>query len=299
MFISYVKTIVVIKCLAQIEVVWWQRDHFFLEFFGIHYKKNFAIYDLLLLITLFLHRAVLKMFGLWKDEDEFTFHEGIFELDRCDAKTKYLIKHAIHTAGERKVDEDESKTSEEIKTDSNESNDFLICESQSSKVLFRHAFMNGVNEEFYVDAKEIIKAREVIFSDTQGRLAMKIRQDYVKLRLRPINVHDSEKIYPIQRIVEVESVIEEPVDFFPMIFVISIQKHVSLTTKFLRCLFSKHFPRKPVDCYTLMFFFEFVNFFVLVFGFSTFAVSLIILIYKLNNSFNFSLNNHLMTLEQY
>lgn len=271
MFIAYVKTIVIIKCLAQIQVVWWERDHYFVEFIGIHYKKNFVIYDLLLLITLFLHRVVLKMFGLWNDENEFVFHEGTFELDRCDAKTKSVIKYALKYEL-KKFNQDESKTSEEIKADINESNDYLI-DSSSSKILYRHAFINDVYEELYVDSNEIMKAREEIFCDNQGRLAMKLRQDNVKLRLRPIKLHDSKKIYPIQRIVEVTSDIEEPVDFYPMIFIIGIQKYFSLSTIFLKSLFSKHYPRKPVDCYTLMFFFEFVNFFVLVFGFSTFAVS--------------------------
>ena len=121
----------------------------------------------------------------------------------------------------------------------------------------------------------MITAREEIFHDNNGKLALKLRQENIKLRIRPINPHDSKKHYPIQRIIVVESVIEEPIDYYPVAVVMSLQKYASPIIKFFGNLF-KGFknPRKPEDYYTAMFLFEFVNFFVLVVGFSTFAVSL-------------------------
>lgn len=272
LLIAYVKTVVVIKCLAQLDVVWWDRHHNFLVFFGINQDKNFALYDLILLMALFLHRAVLKIFGLWKEEEEPIFHEGTFELDRCDAKSKTLIKQTLMYG----IKPQASLASEnKIKVDSA---DILVDDSTTTiKILFRHEYNEEKNEIDSISGArgELLKAREEMFCDHEGRLALKLRQENVKLRLRPINMFDSTKSYPVQRIVTVHNEIEEPIDFYPSVLIMSFQRYISLTSSYLKGLFTKYrTPRKPVDTYTLMFFFEFVNFFVLVFGFSAFAVSL-------------------------
>jgi hypothetical protein len=242
----------------------------FVIFFGINRDENFALYDLILLLSLFLHRAVLKMFGLWKEDVEPTFHEGTFELDRCDPKSKNLIRQTIVHGLKPQPSEISNEPT------SIESSDVLTDESEMSiKKLYRHEYNEEKNE---IDAilKEgplIMKAREEIFCDNKGRLALKLTQEDLKLRIRPIDVvEDSMKNFPIQRIVTIESEIEEPI--FPAVLMMSIQRYISLTSGYLKGLFDHYrTPRQPVDMYTFMFFFEFVNFFVLVFGFSTFAVS--------------------------
>lgn len=271
LLISYVKTVVVIKSLAQLDLVWWDREHVFVTFFGINRDENFALYDLILLLALFLHRAVLKMFGLWKEEDEPTFHEGTFELDRSDAKTKLLIRQTIVNRMKPK----ESVISQE-NPELVESNDLLMDESDKrTKKIHRHEFNEGKNEiETIYKENQLLTAMEEIYCDNQGHLAIKLQQETVKLRLRQINPHNTNKSYPIQRVVVLENEVENPYDYYPNIIRMAIQRYTSLTSNYLKGLFSHYrTPRQPVDMYTFMFFFEFVNFFVLVFGFSTFAVS--------------------------
>lgn len=269
------KTVVVIKCLAQLDFVWWDREHMFVNFFGINRDESFALYDLILLLALFLHRAVLKMFGLWKDEVEPIFHEGTFELDRCDPKSKFLIRQTVVHGMKPTASE---MSSAKINAEPTESSDGLMNSSNVSvKKLFRHQYNEEKNEiaSILKDRPNLIKADEEIFCDNKGRLAMKLRQDDVKIRVRPIDTYDdAAKKFPIQRVVTFESEFEDPIDFYPAVLKMSIQRYISLTSSYLKGLFTKYrTPRKPVDMYTFMFFFEFINFFVLVFGFSTFAVS--------------------------
>lgn len=270
LLIAYVKTIILIKCIAQIKFFWWERDHYFIMFFGINQEENFATYDLVLLMTLFFHRAILKMFGLWKDDSELVFHEGTFELDRCDTQSKALIKYLLPMKFQ------ENNETSEIKTDSNRSSDLLVDDSVSDKLMYRHEYRKIDDHEqietILKERNEMITAREEIFRDNNGRLALKLRQENFKLRIRPINPQDSKKLYPIQRIIVVENMIEEPIDYYPLIVFMSLKKYASHTFNFFGNLNRFQNPRKPVDCYTAMFLFEFFNFFVLVFGFSTFAV---------------------------
>lgn len=276
LLITYVKTIILIKFFAQLKFFWWEPHHYFILFFGISQDKSFATYDLVLLMILFFHRAVLKMIGLWKDNSEFVFHEGTFELDRCDTKSKALIKYLLKNEPRISPQED-GVASSEIKTESNRSSDLLVDDTKSITVLYRHEYRRNEEHELIEailkDRSEIVKAREEIFRDNNGRLALKLRQEEFKLRIRPINEHDYKTQYPIQRIIVVENMIEEPIDFYPLGVLMSFQKYASHTSNFIGNLFKRlQNPRKPEDCYTSMFFFEFVNFFVLVFGFSTFAV---------------------------
>lgn len=225
-------------------------------------------------MTLFLHRAVLKIFGLWKEEREAEFHEGTFELDRCDPKTKILIKKAVVQG----IKPSPTLTSnDKVKFESTGSNDILIDESQAPKILHRHDYNEEKNEIEAVTKhpQYFMNAREETFIDPKGRLALKLRQENVKLRLRPLVTFDRNKKYPVQRIAVVSSEIEEPIDYYPGVLILAIKLYMSLTSSYLKGLFTKYrAPRKPVDMYTYMFLLEFINFFVLVFGFSTFAVSL-------------------------
>ncbi len=77
--ITYVEVIVVVKYIFQFNVFSWNSDDSnpsstslikTLELLGIEQVKNdiqFAIYDLFVLLSIFLHRLILKKMGLWRD----------------------------------------------------------------------------------------------------------------------------------------------------------------------------------------------------------------------------------------
>ncbi|GLG96580.1 Piezo-type mechanosensitive ion channel component [Gryllus bimaculatus] len=83
--IAYTEVIVVIKCMFQFELLPWheeslsEKSPFFPpRILGIERDPHYAVYDLVLLLIIFLHRFMLKSMGLWKstNEDEIQLEEG-------------------------------------------------------------------------------------------------------------------------------------------------------------------------------------------------------------------------------
>lgn len=73
--IAYTQTVVLLKCLCQFEVLWWNQGKILpnqpfapARILGIERKKGYATYDLILLMVVFCHRIILKSLGLWKSE---------------------------------------------------------------------------------------------------------------------------------------------------------------------------------------------------------------------------------------
>ncbi|XP_034474344.1 piezo-type mechanosensitive ion channel component [Drosophila innubila] len=70
--IAYTQAIVLIKCIFQFKLIWsnYQNVHnqplTAAKIFGVEMKTHYAVYDLILLLVLFLHRYLLKSQGLWK-----------------------------------------------------------------------------------------------------------------------------------------------------------------------------------------------------------------------------------------
>ncbi|ALC38217.1 Piezo [Drosophila busckii] len=70
--IAYTQAIVLIKCIFQFKLIWATytlSPHQPLtpaKIFGVQMKTHYAVYDLILLLVLFLHRYLLKSQGLWK-----------------------------------------------------------------------------------------------------------------------------------------------------------------------------------------------------------------------------------------
>ncbi|XP_030554837.1 piezo-type mechanosensitive ion channel component isoform X8 [Drosophila novamexicana] len=70
--IAYTQAIVLIKCIFQFKLIWANYHNLPnqplapAKIFGVEMKTHYAVYDLILLLVLFLHRYLLKSQGLWK-----------------------------------------------------------------------------------------------------------------------------------------------------------------------------------------------------------------------------------------
>lgn len=97
LLIAYTQTVILIKCVSQFEFLWWngnKNTSGYIKLLGNERKKWFSSYDLALLLFIFIHRIVLKTFGLWKSFDDFEICEdGCYNLEHTDEKTEHLIKY--------------------------------------------------------------------------------------------------------------------------------------------------------------------------------------------------------------
>lgn len=85
--IAYTQVIVLLKCICQFESLPWNLTLIPpnsplhpARIIGIEKKKDYATYDLALLLILFFHRFMLKSLGLWKSDfkDEQPISEGLY-----------------------------------------------------------------------------------------------------------------------------------------------------------------------------------------------------------------------------
>lgn len=243
-----------------------------MKILGTERQRNFSLSEVLLLLVILLHRNVLRMFGLWKTSRWMpSIQEGTYELENCDLNTLLLIERSLKEDGDYSEEDETSDNSSDSDTDVEE------------LTLFRHELKTIYNikgdeidkkiKPIFKKTAEIINAKEEIFEDREGKVVIKLIQDEVKIRLRSIDVN-FERPFKATELVEVETVIEEPFDFFPWGVFLSIKKYCFVTRNFFKMMNPKRTSaRKRVDLYKYMFFCDFVNFFVIFLGFPEFTVS--------------------------
>ena len=98
--VAYTQTIILLKCVSQFKILWWNSAVLLdnqplagARILGIERKANYATYDLVLLLFIFLHRIILKSFGLWRSvEIEENLLEGCYKIVETDENTKSLLK---------------------------------------------------------------------------------------------------------------------------------------------------------------------------------------------------------------
>lgn len=294
--IAYTQIVILIKYFSQFNIVWWDPQDIYIQILGNQRMKSFATYELFLLMTIFLHRAILKTFGLWKSTNHFEFREGTFRLDKCDEETSALIQYIQHHP-DQQLDDPASEgnvhgfeSTEELISDDDKLKQRILNKQQ----LKRDYETNEMTiKSTYKNPTELLKAREEIFEDQHGKLTIKLRQGTTKLRLHRIDKSDSTRTYPINELITVESVIEEPFEYFPAVVWMSIKRHAYLVENFMTIIKPKRSrTSNRVDVYKYMFLCDFVNFLVLLFGFTEFDVSQLKIFTKTfsHNFIHFQLN---------
>lgn len=278
LLIAYTQIVVGIKCLSQFKVIWWNSQHLYVKFLGNEHQKHLIVYELGLLMAIFLHRAVLKKFGLWTSASKYQFEEGSFLIERCDSMTTEMIQHSLNSC-------DVNKEISEQKIETSNSVSELISDEENAKqkIIYKHELRTDYVENkvmmnaVYKDQSDWISAQETVFKDDKGQNIIKLCQEGVKLKLRLLDPSDLTKVYPVDRLTVVDNLIEEPLDFLPSSTMMAIKRHAYMISNFVELMRPKHniYERKRVDVYKYMFLCDFINFLVLLLGFEEFVVSFV------------------------
>ncbi|XP_065164464.1 piezo-type mechanosensitive ion channel component isoform X3 [Atheta coriaria] len=113
--IAYTQIIVLIKCMFQFQILPWNQAETgavdITSMIGIERKKNYALWDLILLLVVYFHRYMLKCLGLWQTQTDppDVLKDGQYvlksdgELVSVSPSTKHHIESSSHETAEDEV----------------------------------------------------------------------------------------------------------------------------------------------------------------------------------------------------
>lgn len=184
------------------------------------------------------------------ESSNYEFEEGNFRLVETDEKTSELIQHVFSSS------QIASELSDEIITSTASKSPLIDIHSDDK------------------DTAEMMSASEELIQNNDGQFCVTLRQGDTKMQLRPLSSADNLRAFPAAEVVRVEHEIEEPFDFFFPSILLSLKKHCYIVANLIELVRPKRIAsRKKVDVYSWIFLCEFVNFFVVLFGFTEFGVS--------------------------
>uniref|UniRef100_A0AAG5DE22 Piezo-type mechanosensitive ion channel component n=1 Tax=Anopheles atroparvus TaxID=41427 RepID=A0AAG5DE22_ANOAO len=222
MLIAYTQMVVLIKCIGQFEMFWWNQTPIasnqpfhVARLFGIERMDGYATYDLILLLMLYCHRFILKSLGLWKADptEEPALTEGVYQVDPNDEHAKALM--ALADEKEKKQETLEIRQPGEITGLS----------------------MVKINEKTGTIVEE--QTDRTVSPEEANQLCVSIQP-------------------------------ESKQRYFVQIAKQSILRYSSSLKAFFVQLLDRQ-SRKTADVYGYMFLCDFINFFVILFGFSSFG----------------------------
>ncbi|XP_049867605.1 piezo-type mechanosensitive ion channel component [Pectinophora gossypiella] len=237
--IAYTEVIVLIKSMFQFEILPWNQKAIPANMpftapriIGIERKQNYALYDLLLLLIIFLHRFMLKSLGLWKETTpEIELREDMeFELKPED--TQMLVEGRGTEVGKKYV-----KLHDETGPITNEE-------------------MAGMGGDSNMD---------------NGDRRMQLRESELRPGPSKPSEDDHYKVDDDQEpIIAVTTVMDETYSHFPGVIWLSIKRYLRPTQRFFQRMLAPG-ARVTADVYAYMFLCDFFNFLVVIFGFAAFG----------------------------
>lgn len=245
-----------------------------MEILGIYPRHAFEKIDFVLLLIILIHRAIMKNFGLWiLDSEKFDF--GFYHVVKSDDKTSQILEGIVGLKEEQEDNEEDfdnnsiTEQSEEVLIKAESKDEFMN--------FYRHELKTSENNQLtlrktYKNPKEKMTAKIDTVEDHLGTKYLRLRQEKVELVLEPTEDYEHEKI-------EETLIIEQCEETCPLkysqILLMSLKKYFFFDNEFAPKSNKKRIQKSHVDVYKYMFFCEFLNFFVLLFGFTEFSVNII------------------------
>ncbi|KFB42311.1 AGAP009276-PA-like protein [Anopheles sinensis] len=224
MLIAYTQMVVLVKCIGQFEMFWWNQTTIpsnqpfhVARLFGIERKDGYATYDLILLLMLYCHRFILKSLGLWKadpTEEPPELTEGVYQIDPNDEHAKTLMALA----------EEKGKKQETLE----------------------------IRQPGEITGLSMVKINEKDGTIVEEQTDRTVSSDGTPTQLCVTIQAESKKRYFVQIAKE------------------SFLRYSSSLKAFFVQLLDRQ-SRKTADVYGYMFLCDFINFFVILFGFSSFG----------------------------
>ncbi|XP_054082430.1 piezo-type mechanosensitive ion channel component isoform X8 [Zeugodacus cucurbitae] len=256
--IAYTQAIVLIKCIFQYKLIWANYINLPNEplapakIFGVELNPNYASYDLLLLLVLFFHRFILKSHGLWKSEYKFAHSAHAMESKTLqdnddDLQSSVSRINTVEnlggemsdnntpgsTDGVRRRSKKEKRSNNEEENAGNAGNEKKENGNGNDNGNGNNRKEGGAEPE---NNQQIVKATTAVQDvDARSDRSSAISSNTYQRRLKHLKR----------------------------------AKYLSSVRKFFSNLLSK--SRLPADVYALMFLCDFINFFVLLFGFTAFG----------------------------
>ncbi|XP_039949201.1 piezo-type mechanosensitive ion channel component isoform X7 [Bactrocera tryoni] len=245
--IAYTQAIVLIKCIFQYKLIWANYINLPNEplapakIFGVELNPNYASYDLLLLLVLFFHRFILKSHGLWKSE--YKFPRGVAKIDsreqpentdelQSTVSRVNTIEYLEGEAGSNNTPGSADGVRRRSKKERRSENNEENGGNEKKENGNDNRKEGGSDTE---NNKQIVKATDADEVDARSDRSSVVSSNTYQRRLKHLKR----------------------------------AKYLSSVRKFFSNLLSK--SRLPADVYALMFLCDFINFFVLLFGFTAFG----------------------------
>nr|XP_026488209.1 piezo-type mechanosensitive ion channel component isoform X2 [Vanessa tameamea] len=240
--IAYTEVIVLIKSMFQFEILPWNQKAIPANMpftapriIGIERKFNYALYDLLLLLIIFLHRFMLKSLGLWKESTPEVELKEDMEYPLNPSDTQLLVEGRGEEVGRKYLEMHERPTPPE----ETETND--ISETPKKTVELR--------EPEQTEDHDI---------EQEPGPSKVIDDDHYK-------VNDDQ-----EPIIAVATTLEDTYSHYPQVIVLSVKRYLSPTRHFFQRMLAPG-ARVTADIYAYMFLCDFFNFLVVIFGFAAFG----------------------------
>ncbi|XP_045536774.1 piezo-type mechanosensitive ion channel component isoform X5 [Papilio machaon] len=237
--IAYTEVIVLIKSMFQFEILPWNQKAIPANMpftapriIGIERKYNYALYDLLLLLIIFLHRFMLKSLGLWKESSpELELREDA-EYALSAEDTRLVVEGRGADVGRK----------------------YLRLHDRTAPQVEGNAEAGGQASSLAITAVPELDERQ---EDEPGP-SRPPDDDHYK-------VNDDQ-----EPIIAVTTTLEDTYKHYPQVLLLSFKRYLRPTQRFFKRMLAPG-ARVTADVYAYMFLCDFLNFLVVIFGFAAFG----------------------------
>ncbi|KPI94676.1 Protein PIEZO2 [Papilio xuthus] len=302
--IAYTEVIVLIKSMFQFEILPWNQKAIPANMpftapriIGIERKYNYALYDLLLLLIIFLHRFMLKSLGLWKESSpELELREDaeyelsvddtrlVVEGRGADVGRKYLRLHDRTAPGVRAarlrealaaLEARRSQQAREQQRERATNIDYDVrvhMRSRYSRLsprFVRMLWTRRNSSRLQVEGNTEAGGQASSLAITAVPELDERQEDEPGPSKPPDDDHY--KVNDDQEpIIAVTTTLEDTYKHYPQVLLLSFKRYLRPTQRFFKRMLAPG-ARVTADVYAYMFLCDFLNFLVVIFGFAAFG----------------------------